>query len=75
VRLARPLEGLTSASIISLVDGDGDLTISPCGNDALTLGYGENDAVRIVSIKLLSEQRTAALDGGEKLSRLVLSNV
>lgn len=75
VRLARPLDGLTSADIISLVDRDRDGTISPCGRDAVTIGYDESDAVRIVSIKLLSERRTVALDEGEELSRLVLSRV
>ena len=75
VKLARPLDGLTSAEVISLVDRDGDGTISPCGHDAVTIGYGESDAVRIVSIRLLSERRTAALDEGEELSRLVLSHV
>lgn len=75
VKLARPLDGLTSADIISLVDRDGDGTISACGRDALTIGYDESDAVRIVSIRLLSERRTVALDEGAELSRLVLSPV
>lgn len=75
VKLARPLDGLTSADIISLVDRDGDGTISACGRDAVTIGYDESDAVRIVSIRLLSERRTTALDEGEELSRLALSRV
>ncbi len=75
VKLARPLDGLTSADIISLVDRDGDGTISACGRDAVTIGYGESDAVRIVSIRLLSERGTVALDEGEDLSRRVLSRV
>ena len=75
VKLARPLDGLTSADIISLVDRDGDGTISACGRDAVSIGYRESDAVRIVSIRLLSERRTVALDEGEELSRLVLSRV
>ncbi|MGH8199264.1 MAG: DUF6491 family protein [Steroidobacteraceae bacterium] len=75
VKLARPLDGLTSAEIISLIDRDGDGTISPCGHDAVTIGYAESDAVRIVSIRLLSERRTVALDEGEELSRLALSHV
>jgi hypothetical protein len=75
VKLARPLDGLSSADIISLVDRDGDGAISACGRDAVTIGYDESDAVRIVSIRLLSERRTAALDEGAELSRLVLSRV
>ena len=75
VKLARPLDGLSSAEIISLVDRDGDGTISACGHDAVTIGYDESDAVRIVSIRLLSERRTEALDEGAELSRLVLSHV
>lgn len=65
VRLSRPLEGLASAPIIMLVDGDGDRTISACGHDALTLSYDEREKVRIVSIERLSERLTAALDAGE----------
>ncbi|HEX5460958.1 MAG TPA: DUF6491 family protein [Steroidobacteraceae bacterium] len=75
VKLGRPLDGLTSADIISLVDRDGDGKISACGRDAMTIGYDESDAVQIVSIRLLSERRTVALDEGEELSRLVLSRV
>lgn len=75
VKLARPLDGLTSADIISLVDRDGDGTISACGRDAVTIGDDESDAVRIVSIRLLSERRTVALDDGAELSRLVSSHV
>jgi len=75
VKLARPLDNLTSADIISLVDRDGDGTISACGRDAVTIGYDESGAVQIVSIRLLSERRTVALDEGAELSRLVLSHV
>ncbi|MGH8169740.1 MAG: DUF6491 family protein, partial [Steroidobacteraceae bacterium] len=75
VKLARPLAGLTSAAIISLVDRDGDGTISPCGHDAVTIGYSESDAVQIVSVTLLSEKRTVALEEGEELSRLALTHV
>ena len=75
VTLARPLDGLTSAEVISLVDRDGDGAITACGRDAVTIGHDESDAVRIVSIRLLSERRTVALDEGAELSRLVLSHV
>ncbi|MGH8297577.1 MAG: DUF6491 family protein [Steroidobacteraceae bacterium] len=75
VKLARPLDGLRSADIISLIDRDGDGTISACGRDAVTIGYDESRAVRIVSIRLLSEKRTVALDEGEELSRLLLSHI
>jgi len=75
VKLARPIDGLTSADIISLIDRDEDGTISACGRDAVTIGSEVTEAVRIVSIRLLSERRTVALDAGEELSRLVLSHV
>lgn len=66
VRLARPLAGLTSAAIITLVDGDGDLMISPCGHDALAVGYGAGEEAPIVSITPLSRRQTTALDPGDR---------
>jgi hypothetical protein len=64
VRLDRPLSGLTAASIINLVDGDGDRSISPCGHDDLKIGGGQDDGTvaRIVSIEHLSYWRTMELD-------------
>jgi len=66
VRLERPLDGLTDASIIVLVDGDHDLSISACGHDGIAIGEGEGQGrvARIVSIELLSYQRTLELDPG-----------
>jgi Family of unknown function (DUF6491) len=63
VRLARPLDHLMVAPIIALLDGDRDRTISPCGDDAVTVDDGEDTEVSpIVSIERLSEKRTAQLD-------------
>lgn len=73
VRLSKPLEGLASAPIIMLVDGDGDRTISACGRDAITLSYDEREKARIVSIERLSERLTAALDAGEAAPNITLS--
>lgn len=73
VKLAMPLQGLTSAEIITLVDGDDDQAISPCGHDGLRLGDAAEvtrSAVRIVSIELLSAKRTAELDRGAQLPAL-----
>lgn len=65
VRLARPLAHLTDAPIIALLDGDGDRTISACGDDAVTVEDGEDTEVApIVAIERLSEKRTAQLDPG-----------
>lgn len=75
VRLARPLAGLMSAAVITLVDGDGDRMISPCGRDALTLGYAESERVRIVSIQRLSERRTEALDRDGQVESTALSSI
>jgi len=73
VRLSKPLDGLTSASIIILVAGAGDRTISACGHDALTLSYDEHEKARIVSIERLSERLTAALDAGAAAPNVTLS--
>ena len=73
VRLSRPLQGLTSAAIITFVDGDDDRTISACGRDALTLSYDESEKARIVSIQRLSERLTAALDAGMAAPKMRLS--
>ena len=66
VRLDRSLDGLTGASIIVLVAGDNDLSISACGHDGITIGGGQGDGTvaRIVSIELLSYRRTLELDPG-----------
>lgn len=66
VKLSSPLAGLTSAEVITLVDGDDDQAISPCGHDGLRIGDAQEaeEAVRIVSIELLSARRTAELDPG-----------
>lgn len=75
VKLARPLDGLTSASIITLIAGHGDRTISPCGHDALMIGQDESTVAQIVSITRLSERRTAALDQGQDIPRMQLSRI
>lgn len=75
VTLAGPLRGLTSAAMITLVDGDADRMISPCGRDSLELGRGESTAVRIVSIQRLSASQTAALDRADDIQAPVLSRV
>jgi hypothetical protein len=73
VRLAQPLAGLAEAPMISLVDGDGDGAISPCGDDTVAVGEdagGVRDGaarVRIVSIRPLSAKRTAQLDRGARM--------
>lgn len=72
VRLSRPLDGLTSAPVITLVDGDGDRTISACGRDGLTLSYDESERARIVSITRLSARLTAALDARETAPKITL---
>lgn len=77
VRLAKPLHGLGSAAIIDLVDGDHDGSISPCGRDGIRLGGGTGGGtmVRIVSIRLLSERRTAELDPGARVAAMELARV
>lgn len=63
VRLVHPLDGLTGAAIITLVDRDHNGLISACGRDALTLGDGHGGArVRIASVHLLSEEQTIELE-------------
>lgn len=74
VRLAAPLDGLTSAPIIVLVAGNGDRMISPCGRDALMLGDDRSQAVRIVAIRLLSARLTAALDAVEQAPQVATSH-
>ncbi|HVS76088.1 MAG TPA: DUF6491 family protein [Steroidobacteraceae bacterium] len=74
VRLARPLPGLTSAAVITLIDGDGDRLISPCGDDSLTLGDGKAGTARIASIRRLSARQTAALDRGGPIQVPALSS-
>ncbi len=65
VRLARPLDHLSDAPVIALLDGDQDRTISSCGDDAVTVEDDEDTEVSpIVSIERLSEKRTAQLDPG-----------
>lgn len=66
VRLDRPLEDLTAAAVLVLVDGSHDGRISACGNDGIAIGDGPGigPVARIVSIELLSEKRTAELDPG-----------
>lgn len=66
VKLASPLYGLGGAAIIDLVDGDHDGSITPCGHDGIRLDSGTKGGkmVRIFSIQLLSERRTAELDTG-----------
>ena len=73
VTLARPLRGLTSAAMITLVDGDADRMISPCGHDSLMLGEGGSRAVRIASIRRLSARQTAALDRADDIQAPALS--
>jgi hypothetical protein len=75
VRLAKPLHGLGSAAVIDLVDGDHDGSISPCGHDGIRLGggMGGGTMVRIVSIRLLSEGRTAELDRGARVTVMELA--
>lgn len=65
VTLDRALDGLSEAVVVVLVDGDHDLSISACGKDGLAIGDGPRigQVARIVSIHLLSEKRTAELDG------------
>lgn len=77
VRLAQPLDGLTTVAVINLVDGDHDGSISPCGHDGITLASGPDDGriVRIVSIQLLSEKRTAELDPGARIATAELTTV
>lgn len=64
IRLDRPLYGLAAASVIDLIDGDHDRTISPCGQDGIMIGDGQGDGTfaRIVSIEHLSYRRTMELD-------------
>lgn len=63
VRLARPLAGLTAASIITVVAGADERFVTACGRDALMLqdGYG-GDRERITSILRLSERQTTRLE-------------
>lgn len=70
VKLDRPLDGLPEAAVVVLVDGDHDLSISACGKDGLAIGDGPGigQIARIVSIRLLSEKRTAELDRGAHAS-------
>jgi len=76
VRLAKPLPGMREAPIITLLDGDGDGTISPCGQDIVVLGEEDGRAsdsaprATIVSVQLLSAKRTAQLDRGAQLPPL-----
>lgn len=71
VRLDRPLEGLATATVVVLVDGDHDGSISACGSDGMAIGDGPRigKVARIVSIRLLSEKRTAELDPGARVMR------
>ncbi|GEM_PF-4521667 len=78
VKLAEPLLGLTAADVITLLDGDDDEAISPCGHDGLRLGDASEEAasaVRIVSIELLSQKRTAQLDRGARLPPLASARI
>lgn len=69
VKLKSPLQGLMSAPIIVLVDGDHDGRISPCGHDGIVLGDGADGGhiADIASIKLLSGRRTVQLDPSEHI--------
>ena len=63
VKLKSRLHGLMAASIIVLVDGDHDGTISPCGHDGIMLGDGA-DGGHIASIsRASSPSRCSAKDG------------
>lgn len=66
VSLDRKLAGLAAASVIDLVDGDHDHSLSPCGHDGVAIGDGAGDGTiaHIVSIERLSLRRTAELDPG-----------
>jgi len=76
VHLAKPLPGIREAPIITLLDGDGDGTISPCGKDIVVLGEEDGRVsdgaprAAIVSVQLLSTKRTAQLDRGAQLPPL-----
>ena len=59
IRLSRPVQALPSTDIVSIIDGDQDDLISPCGHDTVMVN---GDMAEIISIRSLSEQETAELD-------------
>lgn len=60
VELDRPLPGLLDAPTVFLVTPGHDRTVSACGDDEVLVPGGA--VARIISIRYLSEKRTAELD-------------
>ena len=59
LRLSRRIEALPGTDMISIIDGDHDDLISPCGHDVVMVN---GDMSEIASIRSLSEKETAQLD-------------
>jgi hypothetical protein len=59
LRLSRRIEALPGTDMISIIDGDHDDLISPCGHDVVMVN---GDGAEIISIRSLSEKETAQLD-------------
>lgn len=60
VELSHPIPQLLDAPIVYLVTRDHDPTVCACGHDEVVVPDGRT--ARIVSIRYLSERRTAELD-------------
>lgn len=69
VELDHPVPGLLDAPTVYLVTPDRNPTVSACGHDGVMVPGG--GSARIVSIRYLSESRTAELDlHGVRASRM-----
>jgi hypothetical protein len=62
IHLTHPVQGLSGAAILILIDGDHDGRITACGHDGIMVGDGQGGTARIKAIEYLSEKHTAELD-------------
>jgi hypothetical protein len=62
LHLGEQVQELSSAGILTLIDGDHDGLITPCGHDGILVTEGPGAVASIRSIRYLSAKRTAELD-------------
>ena len=62
VELSHPVRGLVEALTVYIVTRGHDPNVCACGHDEVVVPGGET--ARIISIRYLSEKRTAELDAG-----------